>query len=144
MEEKLLTTTNKELLLKDLCARLPYEVKIEITEFSDYTGEKLNPKTRTVNFFLLGKLSAIAKGYSNNIIVPYLFPLSSITEEQKEKLENELIFPNNSNGGWIEILCNDKFEIPYWFVDFCNKNHFDYRGLIEKGLAIDATGLDIY
>ena len=45
---------------------------------------------------------------------------------------------------WIKILYNDIYNFPFWFVDFCNKNHFDYRGLIEKGLAIDARGLNIY
>ena len=83
---------------------------------------------------------------NNNIeeVKLYLFPLSSMTKEQKEEIEDKLIFPSNSNGGWIEVLYDDKYNIPFWFIDFCNKNHFDYRGLIEKGLAIDATGKNIY
>ena len=55
---------------------------------------------------------------------PYLFPLSSMTEEQKKE--------------WLYTLSSD-YHITYDTVDWCNKNHFDYHGLIEKGLAIDAT-----
>ena len=66
--------------------------------------------------------------YSNEY-KPYLFPLSSMTEEQKKE--------------WLYTLSSD-YNITYDTVDWLNKNHFDYRGLIEKGLAIDATGLNIY
>ena len=68
-------------------------------------------------------------GYDDYEIKPYLLPLSSMTEEQKKK--------------WFYTLSSD-YHITYDTVDWCNKNHFDYRGLIEKGLAIDATGLNIY
>lgn len=62
-------------------------------------------------------------------IKPYLFPLSSMTKEQEKE--------------WLYTLSSD-YHITYDTVDWCNKNHFDYRDLIEKGLAIDATGLNIY
>ena len=64
---------------------------------------------------------------------PYLFPLSSITEEQKK--EYQYI---------TERWMNDPVYSISDSIDWLNKNHFDYRGLIEKGLAIDATGLNIY
>ena len=71
---------------------------------------------------------------------PYLFPLSSMTTEQRYEL-HDLI--HNLN------VLAIKGEIGDWIVssseiDWYNKNHFDYRGLIPKGLAIDATGLNIY
>ena len=66
--------------------------------------------------------------YSNEY-KPYLFPLSSMTEEQKKK--------------WFYTLSSD-YNITYDTVDWLNKNHFDYRGLIDKSLALDATGLNIY
>jgi hypothetical protein len=63
---------------------------------------------------------------------PYLFPLSSMTDEQKEEYEN-ITFKD----GFLTVWTTSTYD---WF----NKNHFDYRGLIKKGLAIDATGLNIY
>ena len=64
-------------------------------------------------------------------IKPYLFPLSSITEEQRKEY-HELMLYNPINGLSID------------FYDWCNKNHLDGRGLIKKGLAIDASNLNIY
>ena len=122
----------KNLVIKDICARLPYGVKIHIGK----------PQRIEVFDDINLRIGSINNTYAD--IRPYLFPLSSMTEEQREEIEDKLIFPNNSDGGWIEILYNNKYEIPFWFVDFCNKNHLDYRGLISMGLAIDCTNLNIY
>ena len=114
-----MTQEDKELLLKDLCARLPYKVVIKDrngvhiltignTEFTDLFNDKCN-------------------------IAPYLFPMSSMTEEQKR--DYQYITERWMNDPTYTI--SDSF-------DWLNENHFDYRGLIEKGLAIDATGLNIY
>ena len=67
-------------------------------------------------------------------VKPYLFHLSSMTEEQKEEYKQ---FLEDIDGYVYSIDC-----VPQ--IDWLNKNHFDYRGLIEKGLAIDATNLNIY
>ena len=69
--------------------------------------------------------------YSNEY-KPYLFPLSSMTDEQEEEY-NDL--------NCYELGCFPHTEEA---LDYLIKNHFDYRGLIEKGLAIDATNLNIY
>ena len=62
-----------------------------------------------------------------------------------DEYEEALVYHDYIPGGWtIAKSFDNEYIIPYWFVDFCNKNHLDYRGLIEKGLAIDATGLNIY
>ena len=118
-------TRNKELLLKDLCARLPYGVKVQ-----DELGR--------INKLVIGNNDLIRLFYNDfsiyseeKLSLPYLFPLSSMTEEQyKEYWELE-------HSGNMEHL-----SIPA--LDWLNKNHFDYRNLINKNLAIDCTNLNIY
>lgn len=161
----------RDLLLKELCTRLAYGVKVNAPFTTNKNENAKGYKINSINFRVIEWTPTLfgEKKQRNGIIIEtfiekyneycamdlelnndiekvklYLFPLSSMTEEQKEEVEDKLIFPNNSNGGWIEILNNDKYNIPFWFIDFCNKNHLDYRGLIEKGLAIDATNKNIY
>ena len=119
---------DKELLLKDLCARLPYNVicQVEFKENGNYNSKvMLLSGIFTDEAYFTTKDGSI---YSNEY-KPYLFPLSSMTEEQKKK--------------WFYTLSSD-YNITYDTVDWCNKNHFDYRGLIDKSLALDANGLNIY
>ena len=130
-----MTIEDKELLLKDLCARLPYGVKMIDTE--PYSAEH-NP-ILTLSYISEDNCIGCRAGKgvmatSLGSIKPYLFPLSSITEEQS-KVYHELI---NGMFGTSALI---NFEV---LTDFFNSNHLDYRGLIEKGLAIDATGLNIY
>ena len=73
-----------------------------------------------------------------DFIKPYLFSLSSMTEEQYDQLYIDSRVKNDS----IDIL--DALANDMDAIDWLNKNHFDYRGLIEKGLAIDATRLNVY
>ena len=121
---------NRELLLRDLCARLPYGIK------ASYYGVEEERETWDViegitldDYVDIGQYSLPIEG-----IKPYLFPLSSMTEEQSKEY-HKLI------GGMFGTSALINFEI---LEDFFHKNHFDYRGLIEKGLAIDATNLNIY
>ena len=78
-------------------------------------------------------------------VKPYLFPLSSMTEEQKREFDEITDFRYNHNTfelvEWLEEA--PQYKVIQLFV-WLNKNHFDYQHLIEKGLAIDATGLNIY
>ena len=84
---------------------------------------------------------------------PYLFPFSSMTNEQKSELNkkfNVQLLGNNiypihhySEGYWDTDLELD-LQDWLWFINWCYKNHFDVNKLIEKGLAVDATGLNIY
>jgi hypothetical protein len=121
-----MTLNEKDLLLKDLCARLPYGVKAD-----KYTIRIDGEFVPIANIEIVTAKDILARnecpGYT---IKPYLFPLSSMTEEQKIE-EYRLM---NSN------FYTSTVELP----DFYNKNHFDYRGLIPMGLAIDATGKNIY
>ena len=128
-----MTQEHKELLLKDLCTRLPYGVKCIVTKSRIEEGQKGD----------MGKLVCICLEGVNCIsdipffsefgnFKPYLFPLSSMTEEQEKEY-------NNLN--CYELGCFPHTEEA---LDYLIKNHFDYRGLIEMGLAINATGLNIY
>ena len=135
-----MTQEQKDLLLKDLCGRLPYKVKAQIpNEYGGYTSaiESIDNDGYVVDF----------EGIHIEIefIKPYLFPLSSMTEEQKNDCpinETTLNIINSNIGcyGIIEI----PWRLSFLFIDWCNKNHFDYRGLIPMDLANDATGLNIY
>ena len=119
----------KNLLLQDLCSRLPYGVIIE----HEGTLSKLD------TIFMCDSISisstSMDNGLSYNLdldeVKPCLYPLSSMTEEQIKEYKHLVAFGGSSNGA-----AN--------FTDWLNKNHFDYRGLIPMGLAINATGLNIY
>ena len=120
----------KELLIKDLSSRLPYDVKVlyDNKVFSiDYVSSKYEEiKLDTCDNYTLDVSD----------VKPYLFPLSSMTEEQKMFLKQQ---------DWcIAISTSGTVETTVEGIDWLNKNHFDYRGLIPMELAIDATGLNIY
>ena len=83
-------------------------------------------------------------------IKPYLFPLSNMTEEQYDEME-KIVSDDYLENIQITKEMREKVDFITHFpiycpnvIDWFNKNHFDYRGLIEKGLALDATGLGIY
>lgn len=136
-----MTQTEKELLLRDLCARLPYSIK------ASYYGADEECETWdevdgvAFDYVEIGQYSLPIER-----IKPYLFPLSSMTEEQKKYISNkwgineEFDFEIDPN--WGEYFVELGYTVE--FVDWLNKNHFDYRGLIDKSLALDATGLNIY
>ena len=124
-----MTQKDKELLLKDLSARLPYGVKINENIQGDFTVIGLT----TERVFTTCETEGCHNDFPIECIKPYLFPLSSMTEEQKK--EYQYITER-----W---MYDSSYSISD-STDWLNKNHFDYRGLIEKGLAIDATGLNIY
>ena len=154
-----MTQENKDLLLKDLCARLPYGVKCYSYCFKidgnhcECYGTLDSIKLGVWYPFHLSNRISINNGatYEETFseVKPYLFPLSSMTEEQKEELKNEI---SKQTDILIERMKNDDCGIDcgkYHFhslleLEWLLKNHFDYRGLIPKGLAIDATGLNIY
>ena len=121
---------DKELLIKDLCARLPYNVICQV-EFKE--NGKYNSKVMLLSGIFTDEAYFTTKGGSiySTEYKPYLFPLSSMTEEQKSQYNFYL----------TRIVSAYDASL---LIDWLNKNHFDYRGLIEKGLAIDATGLNIY
>lgn len=136
-----MTQEQKDLLLKDLCARLPYNPMVE------YKGEAYNVLGITCERLILCKpfMSCALNEYPLvEEVKPYLFPMSSMTEEQREKYESlcETSYSRHYECG--PIAYNTKFHDTVESIDYLIENHFDYRGLIPKGLAEDATGLNIY
>lgn len=132
-----MTQNEKDLLLKDLCGRLPYGVKVQIKNEIVVLDSICNDDGYYFNF-----IGEDREGVNIGNIKPYLFPLSSMTEEQCYELSS---IRSGFQDCWKYIktpiplaICN--FEQIDWF----HKNHFDYRGLIPMGLAIDATGKNIY
>lgn len=137
-----MTQEQKELLLKDISARLPYKVFALI--FNEYDDYRSKIEGVDIDGFVT---DFEGSGVEVEYIRPYLFPMSSMTEEQQieanvfDDMDMDILSQN------IDRNRRDKTNIPtptYNYIDWLNKNHFDYRGLIEKGLAIDATNLNIY
>ena len=138
-----MTQKNKEILIKDLCARLPYGVKV-LFENEVFSIDYISAKYEEI------KLD-IPDNYTLDItnVKPYLFPLSSMTRKQLFDVQ-EIIGKNEIEieDGFLHIINYDRNTITYleilavfeWFY----KNHFDIYGLIPMGLAIDATNLNIY
>ena len=115
---------DKDLLFKDLCGRLPYRVKYSCTDIKNVW--------RLKTIFTRSDNNIFCDGCNDlELCRPYLFPLSSMTEEQYNT------YCELEHSGNMEHL-----SLP--LLEWLNKNHFDYRGLIEKGLAIDCTNLNIY
>ena len=136
-----MTQENKELLLKDLCARLPYKVICKVDKI------KFEGELREIELsYNMARLYNVEGDESENVYIydckPYLFPMSSMTEEQKKEYDS-IIYHD------IELHCERYYNVIdvdcyEELHDFYHKNHLDYRNLIGIGLAIDATGLNIY
>lgn len=148
-------TESNKLLLKDLSSRLPYGVKVyDIKSSINSSFMNLNHVNGAVGEVFISYMNKCRTAPIEDV-KPYLFPLSSMTEEQLIELKafTDLRYEHNTLElvEWKDNCKTLEFwleEIPSYCVievfDWLNKNHFDYRGLIEKGLAIDATGLNIY
>ena len=137
-----MTQEQKDLLLKDLCARLPYGVKFACNK-NIYTAKGLDLIVTDEGDW---EYAVTAKGIAPieiDFIKPYLFPLSSMTEEQKVE------FDKMADLDCEYITTQIKNDSPNWTsglnrVNWLIKNHFDVYDLIPMGLANDATGLSVY
>lgn len=132
---------DKDLLLRDLCGRLPYGVKISKV-IDNFISEPHQIRSINLNNIIIedgefedGTPDIDVWDIEN--IKPYLFPLSSMTEEQKREYNSLRSIGTDECG---DITYFNTFKS----VDWLNENHFDYRGLIPMGLAIDCTNLNIY
>ena len=120
-----MTQEEKQLVLTDLSARLPYGVKV-------YVGDDLAMTLRQIDYkcFCESWENEDFKSHSRWKL-SYLRPMSSMTEEEKEEYCNLQ----------DKFLCSSQYPVTdaYELFDWLNAHHFDYRGLIEKGLAIAVT-----
>ena len=126
-----MTPEDKQLLLRDLCARLPYGVR-----YKGDGGWGINPYQHTTSLCTI---------LNSEEPLVYLRPMESMTEEERRYLLEELGFDEDLENGEL----NDFGSYVYHSVnvlplfDWLNAHHFDFRGLIEKGLALEAPA-DMY
>ena len=119
-----MTQEDRELLLKDICTRLPYGIFVKEGDVDDrviYTYD-YHPHIETCK--------------------PYLRPMSSMTEEEEKELSTILNYEFYVDGDFALVAEDDRhrirLELCEGYIDWLNAHHFDYRGLIEKGLALEA------
>ena len=148
-----MTTEDKELLLKDLCARLPYGVKVLCLRDFNHDWYNLEMVDIGDNEVYVTTYEPYANRYVKiEEVKPYLFPLSSMTEEQKEELffnyiHNDIYFDDFTDYFLAGELWHDitvSIDVLPELINWLNKHHLDWRGLIPMGLANDATNLNIY
>ena len=144
-----MTQADKELLLKDLCARLDTNLVCSIYRTDDegvgYRDEILHGYCKGDIWYEFYFREDCSIGIDNvSKIKPYLFPFSSMTEEQEKEYNMLRDFVYTHHYEYEDIVEDMGLYDNWKSIDYLNKNHFDYRGLIPMGLAIDATGLNIY
>lgn len=162
-----MTEQEHQLLYKDICARLPYGLVVcQSAQYSDShfaysTADKWQKEPHDFNIIgVNGRNTLItdknmeemtyAKGIGSKPVTiciydgltkqtarPYLRPMSSMTEEEKHKLLKFGAITCLENGEVIDVSCVG-FERHADVQDYLNTCHFDYHGLIEKGLALEA------
>ena len=171
-----MTQEDKELLLKDLCSRLHYDVigqcEIDASYDTSFNTIFQTHKFNSVVYGLKADLlfitpliedmdeqefanEEVADGIDILDFKPYLFPLSSMTKEMLEELNANNFFKyrdditnvshiESKNGISKEIYTYIDIESISFLTEYFHSHHIDYRGLIKRGLAIDATNLNIY
>jgi len=130
-----MTQQEKQILLKDLCARIPYHTLVQLNP-----GAYNKPET----CILTGVdgeqvyLNIDSDPFRIDHIKPYLRPMSSMTEKEKEEIGDgrELAFEAVLNGA--SGYCPQTMSYNTFNIDYCNAHHLDHRGLIHIGLALEA------
>ena len=138
-----MTPEEKQVLIKDLCARLPYITYYDLSYYGHKTRAVLQEFITTKDpLKSLVKVNTIASPIPYENIKPYLRPMSSMTEEEKDELALIGDKDFQSVRKWYNAEYMNETDPPCPVtsgkVDYCNKNHFDFRGLIPMGLALEA------
>lgn len=133
-----MTQNEKELLFADLSARVPHGIKIKVNDNVE-TLEGINVPDDIAEYgsFLASDIEEVK---------PYLYPISSLTNEQRNDFPFESSLLNAFVNGYISLFEDEELTVDdiIRMMDWFNKKHIDYRGLIPMGLAIDASNLNIY
>ena len=131
-----MTQEEKSLSLQDLSARLSYGVKVQV----EYDAEEFGKTVEIDEITMIDKygeeilLYHASEYFSIEELKPYLRPMSSMTKEERNNLR---AYCRTQEGIIYDIGVSGAINSPA-IIDWLNANHFDYRGLIEKGLAIEA------
>lgn len=133
---------NKEILIKDLTSRVPYNTIVQIKNSGIWNLKGIEQdKIDEIGYEVIvwhGKNYPSSKtSFPISICKPYLYPLSTMEELGRLEEYNHIV---------MGFFHGDYIPVDYikQLLDFYHSNHLDYNGLIEKGLAIDATGKNIY
>lgn len=131
-----MTREEKSLLLRDICGRLPYGIKCT-TKLTGYNDVYVVQGVYEDNVFI--DCPVYEEGdnmWMIESIIPLLRPMSSMTDEEREEYRKFSYYgaAGYRNNDYKEMVATPSFEK----MDFLNAHHFDYRGLIEKGLALEA------
>ena len=118
----IMSQEDKELLCRDLCARLPYNTMVQCKTDNKHKFDETLQPMHIMNFHQFDSK-------------PYLRPMSSMTEKEKKYILDNFGVVSIKVFGGGSIL---PLEAAPMYIDWLNAHHFDYRGLIEKGLAIIA------
>ena len=143
---------DKEKLSQDLCPRLPFGVRCSFgVDDAVYEITGINPSACGASEIQATHINSGINGdFSLSSCKPYLFPLSSMTEEQWNNAPRvnltEFTFKSLKCGCFTlaSYTCENNLHDLLEFINWLYKNHFDVNGLIPLGLAKDATGLNIY
>lgn len=118
---------DKQLLLQDLCARLPYDTIVSVRNVNGRLREDVKLSPYHLAAFNIWDIKA------------YLRPMSSMTEEEKKEFDNDFMVINEDAwNGNTEVGFKNQSIIMSDAIDWLNAHYIDFRGLIEKGLALPA------
>ncbi len=138
-----MTNEEKQLLLQDLCARLPYDVKLL---YNSNSIAKIKDRIEilrgiTIGYTIWFETNYIHSAYDSTSgsyehFKPYLRPLSSMTEEEKTEVQmfTDIVTDENYGDGYSPSA----WDAMNGFVQYCDSHHLDHRGLIFRGLALAA------
>lgn len=144
-----MTQEEKQLLIQDLCARLNTNLLCSIYRTDDegvgYRDEILHGYCKGDIWYEFYFREDCSIGIDNvSKIKPYLFPLSSMTDEQKKEYNRLRDFVETYHYEYGDIVEDTELYDNLSSISYLIDNHFDINELIPMGLAIDATNLNIY